>query len=107
MREENPFMWSKFEAVDDRFWSQFHKDYYESVCMKDGIHGLTTPIINHKAPTLSSLQGHHHLEVDALIANLEEWHIMPLMTFKHSWNTEIICQFWAIVCIDPQHKVLH
>jgi hypothetical protein len=45
MREENPFMLSKFEVVDDRFWSQFHKDYYESVCMKDGIHGLTTPII--------------------------------------------------------------
>jgi hypothetical protein len=21
MREENPFVWSKFEAVDDRFWS--------------------------------------------------------------------------------------
>jgi hypothetical protein len=91
MREENPFMWSKFEAVDDRFWSQFHKDYYESICMKDGMHDPTTPIINHKAPTLSSLQGHHHPEVDALIAKLEEWHILPLMTFKHSWNIEIIC----------------
>jgi hypothetical protein len=55
--------------------------------MKDGIHGLITPIINHKAPTLSSLQGHHHPEVDALIAKLEEWRILPLMTFKHNWNT--------------------
>jgi hypothetical protein len=83
MQEENPFMWSKFEAVADRFLSQFHKDYYESVCMKDGIHGLTTPIIHHKSPTLSSLQGHHHLEVDALTAKLE-WRILQLMTFKHS-----------------------
>jgi hypothetical protein len=42
-----------------------------------------------------------------LIAKLEEWRILPLMTFKHSWSTEIICQFWVTVHIDSQHKVLH
>jgi len=79
---DNPFAWSKFEGVDDRFWSKFHNDYYLSVCMKRGIRGLTTPIIMHKAPTLLSLQSHNHPEVDALIQRLEDWHILPLMTFK-------------------------
>jgi hypothetical protein len=61
--------------------------------MKDGLYGLTTPIIMHKAPTLNSLKGHYHAEIDALIERLEEWRILPLMTFKHEWNIEVICQF--------------
>jgi hypothetical protein len=107
MRQDNPFAWSKFEGVDDRFWSQFHNDYYSSVCMKTGIRGLTTPIIMHKASTLLSLQSHNHPEIDALIQRLEDWCILPLMTFKHDWNSEILCQFWATLYIDEEHKVLH
>jgi len=29
------------------------------------------------------------------------------MTFKHVWNLEVICQFWATVYIDVEHKIFH
>lgn len=93
MRQDNPFAWSKFEGVKDHFWSQFHKDYYASIYMKRGILGPTTPINMHKVPSLLSLQNHHHAEIHALIESLEEWCILPLMTFKHDWNNEVIYQF--------------
>jgi len=29
------------------------------------------------------------------------------MTFKQDWNSEILCQFWATLYIDEEHKVFH
>jgi hypothetical protein len=30
-RSENPYNFIKFVGVEERFWSQFHQDYYHSV----------------------------------------------------------------------------
>jgi hypothetical protein len=56
---------------------------------------------------LDSLKQHNHPEIDALVSKLDEWRILPLMTFQKPWNAEIICQFWATLWIDAEWKVLH
>ena len=33
-RESNPFTFSKDEALEQRFWNQFHQDFYSSVCLR-------------------------------------------------------------------------
>lgn len=100
MRQENPFQWCKFQGVEERFWSQFHHDYYLSVCMPKSV-------IQHKAPVRESIERHDHPDLNPMLAKLDEWRILPLMTFKHHWNTEILMQFWVTLYIDEENKVLH
>ena len=33
-RESNPFILTKDESLDPRFWNQFHQDFYTSICLR-------------------------------------------------------------------------
>jgi len=89
-RSENPYKFIKFEGVEERFWSQFHNDFYESVLYKASKVTKNGPLFQHKYVVLKSLQEFNHPEVNALINRLEEWRILPLMTLEKNWNDEII-----------------
>jgi hypothetical protein len=45
--------------------------------------------------------------IHRLVADLDAWRLLPLMTFQHNWNDEIISQFYATLWIDSQNLVLH
>lgn len=106
-RSENPYQFVKDPSVEERFWSRFHSDYYFTVLYKHGRSGSKAPIFQHKCLLLSSLKAHDHPEMTQLLSDLDDWRLLTLMTFQHSWNEEIICQFWATLWIDSEHKVLH
>jgi hypothetical protein len=92
-RGENPYIFVRFQGVDESFWSQFHSDYYNSILYQDGKHGTKPPLFIHKYMVLKKLREHQNAEVDAMLAKLDELRILPLMTFQYDWNEEILCQF--------------
>jgi hypothetical protein len=40
---------------------------------------------------MKKLREHQNAKVDAMLNHLDEWRILPLMTFQHNWNEEILC----------------
>jgi len=106
-RSENPYKFVKFEGVEERFLSQFHNDFYESVLYKTSKVTKNGPLFQHKYVVLKSLQEFNHPKVTILIHKLEEWRILPLMTFEKNWNEEIIFQFWPTLWVDQASRVLH
>jgi hypothetical protein len=106
-RSENPYQFIRNPNVDLRFWSRMHLDYYYKVLFKSGQHGSTPPIFHHKWVQRASLDNMNNPDIYRLVADLDAWRLLPLMTFQHNWNDEIICQFYAILWIDSQNLVLH
>jgi hypothetical protein len=67
---ENPYKFIKFEGVEERFWSQFQNDFYESILYKASKATKNGPLFQHKYVVLKSLQEFNHPEVTALIHKL-------------------------------------
>jgi hypothetical protein len=103
-RSENPYEFVEDPSVDERFWSRFHNDYYYSVLYQEGKCGTKAPLFPHKHVVIDSLHHHNHPEINDLVTKLDEWCLLPLMTFEKSWNEEIICQFWATLWIDADNE---
>jgi hypothetical protein len=48
----------------------------------------------------ASIDNLNNPKIHRLVADLDAWRLLPLMTFQHNWNEEIICQFYATLWID-------
>jgi hypothetical protein len=68
-----------------------HSDYYYKVLFKSGQRGSSPPIFQHKWVQCTSLDNLNNPEIHRLVADLDAWRLLPLMTFQHNWNEEIIC----------------
>jgi hypothetical protein len=106
-RSENPYQFIRNPSVDVRFWSRMHSDYYYKVLFKSGQRGSSPPIFQHKWVQRTSLDNLNNPDIHRLVADLDACRLLPLMTFQHNWNDEIICQFYATLWIDSQNLVLH
>jgi len=84
-----------------------HNDFYSSVLYEASKTTKNGQVFQYKYVVLKSLQEFDHPKVTALIAKLEEWRILPLMTFQMDWNEEILYQFWATLWVDQACHVLH
>jgi hypothetical protein len=74
---------------------------------KGGQRGSSPLIFQHKCVQRASLDNLNNPKIHRLVADLDAWRLLPLMTFQHNWNEEIICQFYATLWIDSQNLVLH
>ncbi|RLN29558.1 putative copia-like retroelement [Panicum miliaceum] len=91
LRRENPYNEPK-SAIDARFWTPFQQDFYTSVILKKSK-------ITHEAQYVDweHMVRKNDSIFDQVIAACAEKRIKHLMGFKHSWNREIIAQFYAAV----------
>ncbi len=102
-RESNPFTFSKDEGLDQRFWTQFHQDFYSSVCLK--------PKHPHIA-TMEAIDWEHMANkksqvCDNVIEACEAFGLRDIMGFKYNWNVEIIAQFHCSLFYSASDNTIH
>jgi len=76
-RASNPFIYTKDESLDTRFWNQFHMDFYTSVCLR--------PKNPHFAPTHAIDWDHmasmEMIVCDSVIEACEAFRLKEIMAF--------------------------
>ncbi len=102
-RESNPFIFSKDEALEQRFWNQFHQDFYSSVCLR--------PKHPHIA-TMEAIDWEHMANkesqvCDNVIEACEAFGLRDIMGFKYNWNVEIIAQFHSSFFYSVSDNTIH
>jgi hypothetical protein len=102
-REENPCESHKLAAIDYRFWSVFHFQFYSFV-----------PSGKNKIVAMKWIDWDHFERVGAgrpeaeeVLEIVKKWQIKDLMSFKHDWNTEVIAQFQATFFYDVDEDAIH
>jgi hypothetical protein len=102
-REENPYVSPKLTAIDYRFWSVFHFQFYSSVLSgKNNIIAMKWIDWDH-----FERHGAGRPEAEEVLELVEKWQIKDLMSFKHDWNTEVIAQFHATFFYDVEEDAIH
>jgi hypothetical protein len=89
-KQESPIIYSKDESIDDRFWMQFHADYYFSVFLSSD-----EPIVEMQWIDWEYMKNKHDPDFDLVIRVCEKKGIKDLMGFRYDWNEEIILQVFA------------
>jgi len=91
LRSENPYAEAR-SARDPRFWSSFQQDFYTTVILKKSK-------ITHEAQYVDweYMARKNNVIFNEVMAECANKRIKALMGFKHSWNKEIIAQFYATV----------
>ncbi|RLN34650.1 hypothetical protein C2845_PM03G31150 [Panicum miliaceum] len=91
LRREDPYS-ELMIARDPRFWTPFQQDFYTTVILKKSK-------ITHEAQYVDweYMPRKNDSIFDQVRAACAEKRIKHLMAFKHSWNKEIIAQFYATV----------
>jgi hypothetical protein len=81
---ENPYQFIQNPSVDLCFWSHMHSDYYYKVLFNSGQCGSSPPIFQYKWVRRASLDNLNNPNIHHLVADLDAWRLLPLMTFQHN-----------------------
>ena len=88
-RESDPFIFTKDESLDPRFWNQFHQDFYTSICLRP----KNPHIAFMRAIDWDHMANKNSRVCDSVIEACEAFGLKEIMGFWYNWNTEIIAQF--------------
>ncbi len=102
-RASNPFIYTKDESLDTRFWNQFHMEFYTSVCLH--------PKNPHIAP-MHAIDWDHMASMemtvcDSVIEACEAFGLREIMAFQYNWNIEVIAQFHASFYFSASASTIH
>ena len=91
LRGENPYTEAR-SARDPKIWSAFQQEVYTTVILKKSK-------ITHEAQYVDweYMARKNNAIFNEVMAECANKRIKALMGFKHSWNKEIIAQFYATV----------
>ena len=100
-RQQNPYASPKFAAIDFRFWSVFHYNFYSSVILNKN------KIIQMKWVDWDHIGRMSSPEAAEVLKLVKKHGMKDLMGFRHDWNKEVIGQFHATLYYDDEEDALH
>src|SRR6266540_5542778 len=103
VRESNPYIFTKDESLDPRFWNQFHQDFYTSVCFRPKNPHIATM----KAIDWDHTANKNSPVCDSVIEACERFGLKEIMGFRYNWNTEIIAQFHCSFYYSITDNTIH
>src|SRR6266540_4274519 len=102
-RESNPFIFSNDEALEQRFWNQFHQDFYSSVCLRPKHPHIATM----EAIDWEHMANKEYQVCDNVIEACEAFGLRDIMGFKYNWNVKIIAQFHSSFFYSVSDNTIH
>jgi hypothetical protein len=101
VREENPYLHARCAAIDYRFRSPFHYDFYNSVIRKKG------KILVMKWIDWEHLERNRLPVSDEVLRIVDDHGMRDIMGFSYDWNIEIIGQFHATFHYEDRVDIIH
>ena len=83
-RAQNPYSSPKFVAIDKRFWSLFHFNFYSIVLLS------RNKIIKMQWVDWEHFESFDRPEVEEVLEVINKFNMKDLMGFRYDWNAEII-----------------
>jgi hypothetical protein len=99
-RTRNPKRIGGGDRLDYRFHTDFHQNFYESAIFAKDI-----PIARSQFIDWTYMEGLNDLAVNEVIEACKAKNVYRIMGFEHSWNKEIIAQFYATCYFDVKENV--
>jgi hypothetical protein len=90
----------KKKGTDERFWTLFHQDWYQSV-----LYPMTSPVMKHQWVHIDYMRNKKDIHFNRILEACDFHGITDLLFFHYNWNQEVITEFYATIFFDKKERI--
>jgi hypothetical protein len=87
-------------GIDERFWTFFHKDCYQTV-----LYLKSSPIVKQQYVDIEYMRNKKDMHFNMILEACALYGITDLLQFRHNWNQEIISEFYSTLFYDKKESI--
>jgi hypothetical protein len=91
---------SKERGADERFWTFFHQDWYQTM-----LYLKSSPVVKQQYVDIESHRNKKDMHFNKVLETCDLHEITELLQFRHNWNQEIIAEFYSTLFYDKKERV--
>jgi hypothetical protein len=100
-RRERPcYSSAKERGTDERFWAFFHQDRYMSV-----LYNKSKPVVPAQWVHIDDMKSKRDMHFNRILEACEFHGITQLLSFRYTWNQEVITKFYTTLFFDKREKI--
>jgi hypothetical protein len=91
---------SKERGTDERFWTFFHQDWYQTV-----LYPKSSPVVKQQHVDIEYMRKKKDMHFNKVLEACDLHGINDLLQFRHNWNQEIIYEFYSTLLYDKKERI--
>jgi hypothetical protein len=91
---------SKERGIDERFWTFFHQDWYQTV-----LYQKSSPVVKQQYVDIEYMRNKNDMHFNRVLEACDLHGISDLLQFRHNWNQEIIFEFYSTLFYDKKERI--
>jgi hypothetical protein len=91
---------SKERGIDERFWTFFHQDWYQTV-----LYRKSSPVVKQQYVDIEYMRNKNDMHFNRVLEACDLHGISDLLQFRHNWNQEIIFEFYSTLFYDKKERI--
>jgi hypothetical protein len=91
---------SKERGIDERFWTFFHQDWYQTV-----LYRKSSPVVKQQYVDIEYMRNKNDMHFNRVLEACNLHGISDLLQFRHNWNQEIIFEFYSTLFYDKKERI--
>ena len=99
LRNQPCYKSTKERGTDERFWTFFHQDWYQTV-----LYPKTHPVVKHQWIHIEYMRQKKDMHFNRVLEACDLHGITDLLQFRHNWNPEIITEFYSTLFYDKKER---
>jgi hypothetical protein len=100
LRNKPCYSSSKERGTDERFWTFFHQDWYQTVVYLE-----SSPVVKQQYVDIEYMRNKKHMHFNRVLEACDLHEITGLLQFWHNCNQEVIAEFYSTLFYDKIERV--
>jgi hypothetical protein len=106
-REEDVYRYLKGEGLEDQFWCDFHRDFYQTVIKNPKlVEKNMVPIVKMWYIDWKYYEDLNNTVFNSVTEKCKEVGLYDIMGFQYNWNKEILAQFHCSYYYNPYDNTI-
>jgi hypothetical protein len=91
---------SKERGTDERFWTFFHQDWYQTV-----LYPKSSPVVKQQYVDIEYMRKKKDMHFNRVLKACDLLGITDLLQFRHNWKQKIISEFYSTLFYDKKERI--
>jgi hypothetical protein len=100
LRNKPCYSSSKERGTDERFWTFFHQDWYQTM-----LYPKSSPVVKQQYVDIEYMRKKKNMHFNRVLEACDLHGITDLLQFRHNWNQEIISEFYSTLFYDKKERI--
>jgi hypothetical protein len=100
LRSKSCYNLVKERGTDERFWTFFHQDWYQTV-----LYPKSSPVVKQQYVDIEYMRNKKDMHFNRILEAYDLHVITDMLQFRYSWNHDIISEFYSTLFYDKKERI--